>query len=130
MKTVVGVVLLAFLGSAAASALDGLVEEQLKENDGRLFVKSAATTTWTFLSSFTSTVPYTCFTTQGTPQACTGRRLKRARKMKFDQQDEVDLDALLGGEGSSDGNLDPTEEKEGQNEKLFFTVVRTSSTTV
>ncbi|KAK3892544.1 hypothetical protein Pcinc_003620 [Petrolisthes cinctipes] len=86
------------------------------------------------ISSFTSTVPYTCFTTVAgsTVDACVGRRLHRAKKMQFEAREEVDLDSLLGGTtGDSGVNEEEEEEaKEREREKLFFTVWQTSSTTV
>ncbi|XP_045623431.1 uncharacterized protein [Procambarus clarkii] len=111
----VGVLL--FLTSTAA-------EENNEKDDGgsgdaKFFVKSYSTTTWTFLSSFTSTVPYTCYTTGAGLAACSGRRLHRMKNAKLYLSSQDDLKEL---DSSVLGDFD-------EREKFFFTVWRTASTT-
>ncbi|XP_042855789.1 uncharacterized protein LOC122242554 [Penaeus japonicus] len=93
------------------------------EQIAKFFIKSYSTRTWTFVSSFTSTVFYTCYTTGNpAPVACMGRRLRRSRKLEIPigDQDE-DLSS----------SLTEIEEKDDTTTgKLGFTVWSTSSTTV
>ncbi|XP_071537805.1 uncharacterized protein [Panulirus ornatus] len=120
MKAPTAVLVLALLCTEAAATLEG-------ENEAKFFVKSYSTTTWTFLSSFTSTVPYTCFTTDDTAannMACSGRRLRRARKLTVDQDaSQSDLISSSQAEDSILSDAAPNQEK------FLFTIWRTSSTT-
>nr|XP_045622984.1 uncharacterized protein LOC123773353 [Procambarus clarkii] len=93
--------------------------------EGKFFIKSYSTTTWTFLSSFTSTVPYTCYTTAAAVRACGGRKVRRLRLRSMDQSnDEVELLSSI----KEDTLADTVGESERQ--KFFFTLWRTGSTTV
>ncbi|XP_069178510.1 uncharacterized protein [Procambarus clarkii] len=116
-KAPTGLLVLTLLCSAAAQD-----PENKDEQDPKFFIKSYSTTTWTFLSSFTSTVPYTCYRTYQT-SACQGRRLRRTR-----------MADMTGDFKSFDlaGSLDDSaaQESESEKEKFFFTLWRTASTTV
>ncbi|XP_045136338.1 uncharacterized protein LOC123519272 [Portunus trituberculatus] len=108
---------------------DGSADDQ----GGKFFVnRAASTTTWTFLSSFTSIVPYTCYTTgMGDVMACMGRRLRRSRKMATDWEMNLDSTRLYG------SNVEEEEEEEEPLEsdrvskegKFFFRIWSTISTT-
>ncbi|XP_063585253.1 uncharacterized protein LOC134762637 [Penaeus indicus] len=94
------------------------------EHEAKFFIKRYSTRTWTFLSSFTSTVLYTCYSTGDPFEPCKKRKLRRIRKMdvSLPEEPEVDITGSLGddelGEEKTDG------------EKAFFRVWVTSSTTV
>merc|ERR1712168_1078249 len=90
----------------------------------KFFVASYSTTTVTSLSISTTTVPYQCFLTAATPQACTGRKLRRARKLNLD----FDVgDQGLSGSQNEEGVV--AQKKDNADGKFFFTVWRTSTTT-
>ncbi|XP_071537802.1 uncharacterized protein [Panulirus ornatus] len=124
MKALVGVLVLSLVcGSAVADTQEG------KDESAKFFVRSYSTTTWTFLSSLTSTIPYTCYTTgAANPPACMGRRRRRAKKLKLNLDDAFEMDEIS---SSSDGQVLAGEEEDGYSnkEKFFFTLWRTSSTT-
>ncbi|XP_069178263.1 uncharacterized protein [Procambarus clarkii] len=107
-------------------------EEDGKE--GKFFIKSYSTTTWTYLSSFTSTVPYTCYTTADAVMPCSqrpliGRKVRRSRLRSMDQSnDEVELLSSIKEDTLADTLADTVGESERQ--KFFFTMWRTGSTTV
>ncbi|KAK4319706.1 hypothetical protein Pmani_009363 [Petrolisthes manimaculis] len=94
--------------------------------EGKLFLKSYSTTTWTFLSSFTSTIPYSCFTAAAPPPvACMGRRrLRRSRNINMDSTAD---DTSIHSSGSDDETLDA--EEKANEEKFFFRLFRTVSST-
>ncbi|KAK8386586.1 hypothetical protein O3P69_010902 [Scylla paramamosain] len=99
----------------------------------RLFINSRSTTTWTFLSEFTSTVPFTCYTTPaGGANACSGRRLKRSKKLHM-KEESLGSKILYTSQGEGDGAkaMDREDEDEdAADPKLIFTIWRTASTTV
>ncbi|XP_063841103.1 uncharacterized protein LOC135089454 [Scylla paramamosain] len=99
----------------------------------RLFINSRSTTTWTFLSEFTSTVPFTCYTTPaGGANACSGRRLKRSKKLHM-KEESLGSKVLYTSQGEGDGAkaMDREDEDEdAADPKLIFTIWRTASTTV
>ncbi|XP_053652396.1 uncharacterized protein [Cherax quadricarinatus] len=130
-KPAVGfLLLLIVVTSAQEDAEDG--------QKGKFFIKSYSTTTWTFLSSFVSTVPYTCYKTAAVAantKACSGRRLLRARRSNVNEgtdstellssirNDNADLLANIAEDGLAASDSD------SEREKFFFTVWRTSSST-
>ncbi|XP_042210268.1 uncharacterized protein LOC121858099 [Homarus americanus] len=120
MKALAGLLVICLLGSVAAS----LPEDD--KGEAKFFVKSYSTVTWTFLSSLTSTVPYTCFTTDAAPEACPGRRRRRVKKLSLD----TDTDSAYHSLTSSSGDMIKPEDKTSPEEKFFFTLWKTSSTTV
>ncbi|XP_063841666.1 uncharacterized protein LOC135089684 [Scylla paramamosain] len=100
------------------------------DQGGKFFVnKARSTTTWTFLSSFTSIVPYTCYTTgMGTPEACMGRRLRRSRKLAADWEVSKDSARLYG--STLEEGEDPLDsDRESKEGKFFFQIWSTVSTT-
>nr|XP_053652134.1 uncharacterized protein LOC128702125 [Cherax quadricarinatus] len=128
-RAVVGVLLMAVASLAATTTLE-LQQEDNNDTGGeaKFFVKNYYTTTWTFLSSFTSTVPYTCYTTgMEAPMACMGRRLRRQKRthMQVSQEEAASLGSSI--QSELEGDL--IEGLESAQEKFFFTVWRTSSTT-
>ncbi|KAK4319710.1 hypothetical protein Pmani_009367 [Petrolisthes manimaculis] len=100
-----------------------------RENAELRFFQSYTTTTWTFLSSFTSTVPYTCYITAAAAidnKDCVGRHIRRLRRSQLYSklEDDEQLYDSLGEEMTQTG--DHINEKE----RFFFTLVRTGTTTV
>ncbi|XP_071538171.1 uncharacterized protein [Panulirus ornatus] len=94
---------------------------------GKFFLKNYSTATWTFLSSFTSTIPYTCFNTgAAAPPACMGRRLRRSKKLSLNL-DAIDLDGTPISSSQDESFKDTGEDSDLG--KRFFTLWRTSSTT-
>merc|ERR1719495_434895 len=112
------------LGAAAEDRKVFTLEEGPAEKQAKFFVASYSTTTVTSLSISTTTVPYQCFLTAATPQACTGRKLRRARKLNLDF--DVGDQGLSGSQGEEE--VVPLK-KEDSDGKFFFTVWRTSTTT-
>ncbi|KAK3892546.1 hypothetical protein Pcinc_003622 [Petrolisthes cinctipes] len=101
----------------------------VSENAELRFFQSFSTTTWTFLSSFISTVPYTCYISAAVPadnMDCVGRQTRRIRRSQLypKLEDDEQLYDSLGEEMTQTGD------HINENEKFFFTLVRTSSTTV
>ncbi|KAG7175526.1 uncharacterized protein LOC121858091 [Homarus americanus] len=122
MKVSVCVVLLLILSSMAEG-----VQEEGDGKEAKFFIKSYSTTTWTFLSSFTSTVPYTCYLSDDAAGDCaTGRRLRRSKKLSLNH--EATVTDLLS--STDEGSLDVLDGLSNQEEKLFFTLWKTSSSTV
>ncbi|XP_047498474.1 uncharacterized protein LOC125045310 [Penaeus chinensis] len=121
MKFAANIIVLSVVCCASVSTgFEKLKDEP--ELNAKFFVKSYSTRTWTFVSSFTSTVFYTCYTSEEADfVACQGRKLRRSRKLDI-PLGEVD-DELS-------SSLAEAEEKQDTAEKLFFTVWSTSSTTV
>ncbi|XP_037778092.1 uncharacterized protein LOC119574891 [Penaeus monodon] len=120
MKITTSFVVVALV-SCLATAEESTPNES--EHEAKFFLKRYSTRTWTFLSSFTSTVLYTCYSKPPGLDACKKRKLRRIRKMdSLSEEPEVDLAGSLGddelGEEKTDG------------EKAFFRVWVTSSTTV
>ncbi|XP_047497797.1 uncharacterized protein LOC125044874 [Penaeus chinensis] len=106
--------------AAAATTFEELKDEP--DLNAKFFVKSYSTRTWTFVSSFTSTVFYSCYTSAAAAfQACQGRKLRRSRKLDIPLS-EVDEELS--------SSLTEAEDKQDTSEKVFFTVWSTSSTTV
>ncbi|KAK3892543.1 hypothetical protein Pcinc_003619 [Petrolisthes cinctipes] len=125
------VMLLAWVALAEAEAdtppQKASTEEKsaVDNEEGKLFLKSYSTTTWTFLSSFTSTIPYTCFATLNGQMACMGRRrLRRSRNINIDSTAD---DSSVHSSGSEDETLDA--EEKANEEKFFFRLFRTVSST-
>ncbi|KAG7175528.1 hypothetical protein Hamer_G022065, partial [Homarus americanus] len=100
-KVSVCVVLLLILSSMAEG-----VQEEGDGKEAKFFIKSYSTTTWTFLSSFTSTVPYTCYLSggglEGVIGACAGRRLRHSKKLSSNH--EATVTDLLS--STEEGSLD------------------------
>ncbi|XP_050726476.1 uncharacterized protein LOC127003613 [Eriocheir sinensis] len=123
------------------SIATGTEKKDEDEGEAKLIVKNYTTTTWTFLSSFISTVPYTCYTSPAAgAAACAGRRLKRSRKMEtFDMNAEdnpilassrgLDEEELMKDEEGDISRL-AGEEDDEEKKKLFFRLWRTASSTV
>ncbi|XP_050725532.1 uncharacterized protein LOC127003203 [Eriocheir sinensis] len=99
------------------------------EDKGKFFIKNArSSSTWTFLSSFTSTVPYTCYRSGAVAlTACMGRRLRRSHKLAS-VWDDIDGSERLHGSILEDTESQ-AEEKAGDG-KFFFKVWTTIGTTV
>ncbi|XP_042210270.1 uncharacterized protein LOC121858100 [Homarus americanus] len=122
MKVSVCVVLLLILSSMAEG-----VQEEGDGKEAKFFIKNYSTITWTFLSSFTSTVPYTCYLSLAAAEGCaTGRRLRRSRSLSLNH--EATVTDLLS--STDEGSLDVLDGLSNQEEKLFFTLWKTSSSTV
>lgn len=134
-----------FLSAASGEELPGKAPlekgaAKLSEsgNSGRFFFHSYSTTTWTFLSELTSTIPYTCYVTDVAPDnnnACEGRRIRRSSKFVSDGLANPVLYSSGGSakeleEGEQEDPLEKEDDTDGASEKLLFTVWRTSSTTV
>ncbi|XP_050726474.1 uncharacterized protein LOC127003611 [Eriocheir sinensis] len=99
------------------------------EDKGKFFLKPArSSSTWTFLSSFTSTVPYTCYRSgEEDVMVCMGRRLRRSHKLAS-VWDNKDSERLHGSILEEDTDSQ-AEEKAGDG-KFFFKVWTTIGTTV
>ncbi|XP_069994881.1 uncharacterized protein [Penaeus vannamei] len=119
MKLTATILVFTAMVCAAAASFEELKDES--ELNAKFFVKSYSTRTWTFVSSFTSTLFYSCYTSAAALQACQGRKLRRSRKLDIPIK-EVDEEIS--------SSLTEAEDKQDTSEKLFFTVWSTSSTTV
>ncbi|KAK8725193.1 hypothetical protein OTU49_010746 [Cherax quadricarinatus] len=108
-----------------AKLSDGQNVNSTDEQDAKFFIKSYSTTTWTFLSSFTSTVPYTCYTTAAGVVACRGRRMRNSKRLFVER--DADTFELL---SSISGDDVKEDDRLSESEKFFFTLWRTSSSTV
>ncbi|KAK7066869.1 hypothetical protein SK128_011248 [Halocaridina rubra] len=133
MKLILAVFCLASLASSNEAQEIG---EEVQKN-AKFFLISYSTVTWTFLSSFTSIIPYTCYTTAAVPVACQGRKRRRARKLTGDvslRESQADLDSSVADiippqeVGGSDGSVEGKDPS--QQERFFFTLWSTASTTV
>ncbi|XP_042855788.1 uncharacterized protein LOC122242553 [Penaeus japonicus] len=124
MKITASFVVLALVGSLAAADESPQNVPSESQNEGKFFVKQYSTRTWTFLSSFTSTVLYTCYSTGDPFDPCEGRRFRRIRKMDVSMAEEPDED-LSGSLTEDEFGEDKTD-----GEKAFFRVWVTSSTTI
>ncbi|XP_066973304.1 uncharacterized protein [Macrobrachium rosenbergii] len=92
----------------------------------KFFLKSYQTTTVTTLSLVVTTVPYFCAFTTAPLSACTGRSLRRKRRLALQDMEPGKLAHL---EKSIDE--DPGEALEGKDaERLFFTLWQSTTTTV
>ncbi|XP_042885850.1 uncharacterized protein LOC122262028 [Penaeus japonicus] len=125
MKLLVGVVAVVCLASLASASVEEEVLQKSPEK-AKFFVASYFTTTFTAISTFTTVEPFQCFFTSAGVQACTGRKLRRMRKLS------VDIDgASDSGLASSEGDVSAvqSEDKDSPAEKFFFTVWRTNTST-
>ncbi|XP_064089895.1 uncharacterized protein LOC135203885 [Macrobrachium nipponense] len=100
-----------------------LEEEPPKE---KFFLKSYQTTTVTTLSIVVTTVPYFCAFTTAQLSVCTGRSLRRKRRLAMR---DMDLGKIAHLEKSIDEvPEEPLEEKDL--DRLFFTLWQSTTTTV
>ncbi|XP_047491143.1 uncharacterized protein LOC125040570 [Penaeus chinensis] len=125
-KRLIGLAAVLCLASSAYALTEEEEVLQKSPEKARLFVASYFTSTFTAISTFTTVEPFQCFFTSAGVQACTGRKLRRMRKLS------VDID------GSSDSGLSPSEggasvmqseDKDTPAEKFFFTVWKTNTST-
>ncbi|XP_068219177.1 uncharacterized protein [Palaemon carinicauda] len=104
------------------------IKKELKKE--KLFIASYITTTFTALSFLTSAQPYFCIQASNA-EGCTGRKLRRRRKLNIDHSiasdDETHLD---NSQGLPDVEEPKSDEGASGQEKFFFTVWKTSTTTV
>ncbi|XP_071538185.1 uncharacterized protein [Panulirus ornatus] len=124
MKALVSVLVLSLV---CASAVADTQEE--KDENAKFFVRSYSTTTWTFLSSLTSTVPYTCYTTGGAT-ACSGRRRRRSKKLQLSIDDAQGVDDLSSSGADEHSASERDDDDSSLQDKFLFTLWKTSSTTV
>ncbi|XP_042210274.1 uncharacterized protein LOC121858105 [Homarus americanus] len=124
--TEVGVLLLV-VGVICAAAQEEPNPPEQKDMQ-KFFVRSVSTTTETVLTSITSIVPFLCFFTGAAPAvACQGRRLRRSRQISLNLGSPAlspDLDY-----GSLDVNPQEMEKEEVTDEKFFFTLYKSVTTT-
>ncbi|KAK4319717.1 hypothetical protein Pmani_009374 [Petrolisthes manimaculis] len=121
-----------FFGMVCVAAAAGLTTSSTLPLEGsgkeKFFMKSFSTVTFISVSTSTTVVPFTCFHTVDPPDPCEGRKLRKAKQLyhKFeDLADDTQLDS------SSDMNLQPTDERDiSQDGKLFFTLMRSATSTV
>ncbi|XP_069958749.1 uncharacterized protein [Cherax quadricarinatus] len=120
------VVLVSCLVTAAAQN-----QEQASQ---RFFIKNYSTTTETSLSVITSVVPYICFLTGAMPSACTGRSLRRSRKVWLNLENSASVPrldaAVLSSDVASFGPGEMVDEDPTAKEKFFFTVYRSVTSVV
>nr|XP_027237053.1 uncharacterized protein LOC113828318 [Penaeus vannamei] len=124
-KLLIGVAAVLCLASSAYALTEEEVLQKSPEK-ARLFVASYVTSTFTAISTFTTVEPFQCFFTSANIQACTGRKLRRMRKLSVDIDNSSDS-----GLAPSEGGVSvmQSEEKDSPAEKFFFTVWQTNTST-
>ncbi|XP_064089987.1 uncharacterized protein LOC135203994 [Macrobrachium nipponense] len=130
-KLTLSIVLLGLI--AAPALVHGSSEVKEESADAKFFLKSYQTTTVTTLSVVLTTVPYFCAVTTtaaGSPppppiQACTGRNLRRKRRLSI--RDKIPEKSVQLEESIEEV---PQAVKEDKNERLFFTLWQSTTTTL
>ncbi|XP_064089989.1 uncharacterized protein LOC135203995 [Macrobrachium nipponense] len=130
MKAVWKTVILALAVTCAVADRNADTEED-ETNVGlreKIIIASYGTTTYTEISTKTTVMPYTCYTTKA--QACQGRRFRRRqRATPILEEDTAALEATdLDTSKELPGEEAPSAEM-SQKERLVFTVWQTTTTT-
>ncbi|KAK3882193.1 hypothetical protein Pcinc_013412 [Petrolisthes cinctipes] len=117
-------------GAAAAAEMTTSGTFLPLEDSGKekFFMKSFSTVTFISVSTSTTVVPFTCFHTVAPAVACGGRKLRKAKQLYYKFEDLADDTQL---DSSSDMNSQLTDERENSEDgKLFFTLMRSATSTV
>ncbi|CAL4133512.1 unnamed protein product [Meganyctiphanes norvegica] len=101
--------------------------EVSKQREKILFFGSSLTTTFMSVSTITSIVPFTCFTTDAALMACDGKKRRKRTLINLDEMVDTDLQLDASQQKEAfDKQIDIADDNIG---KLLFTVWRTSFTT-